>query len=155
MQHNNGWFIVRSPIPRNATVAAVQWYVEPHGDPEWRHGPVVRVSHVGHHPQQPKLAVIELDPRVDERAAARIMRVSEDAGFTEALTRAPSEWGRFLRYDYLQFDFSYVRDPGMYVVEYGDVRTHPFRIADDVFDRHVWQPTLEYFLPVQLCHMRV
>ena len=155
MQHNNGWFIVRSPIPRNATVAAVQWYVEPHGDPEWRHGPVVQVSQVGYHPQQPKVAVIELDPRVDERAAARIMRVSEDGGFTEALTGAPSEWGRFLRYDYLQFDFSDVRDPGMYVVEYGDVRTHPFRIADDVFDRHVWQPTLEYFLPVQMCHMRV
>ena len=28
-------------------------------------------------------------------------------------------------------------------------------LATDVFDRHVWQPTLEFFLPVQMCHMRV
>ena len=24
-----------------------------------------------------------------------------------------------------------------------------------VFQRHVWQPTLEYFLPAQMCHMRI
>ena len=30
-----------------------------------------------------------------------------------------------------------------------------FRIAKDVYDRGVWQPVLEYFLPVQMCHMRV
>lgn len=25
----------------------------------------------------------------------------------------------------------------------------------NIFSRHAWQPTLEYFLPVQMCHMRV
>jgi hypothetical protein len=43
----------------------------------------------------------------------------------------------------------------MYIVRYGDVRSDPFRIGADVFARGVWQPTLEYFLPVQMCHMRV
>ena len=33
--------------------------------------------------------------------------------------------------------------------------SQPFRIADDVYARGAWQPTLEYFLPVQMCHMRV
>ena len=43
----------------------------------------------------------------------------------------------------------------MYVVEFGDRRSAPFPIGPDVFKRHVWQPTLEYFLPIQMCHMRV
>ena len=43
----------------------------------------------------------------------------------------------------------------MYQIEYGDALSQTFKIGDDVFDRHAWQPTLEYFLPVQMCHMRV
>ena len=43
----------------------------------------------------------------------------------------------------------------MYVVEYGGARTGPFRIARAVYDRDVWQPTLDDFLPIQMCHMRV
>ncbi len=43
----------------------------------------------------------------------------------------------------------------MYVVSYGKARSNPFRIGTDVYARHVWQPTLEYFLPIQMCHVRV
>jgi hypothetical protein len=43
----------------------------------------------------------------------------------------------------------------VYVVEYRGARTAPFRIADDVYRQGAWQPTLEYFLPAQMCHMRV
>jgi endoglucanase len=43
----------------------------------------------------------------------------------------------------------------MYVVRYDKYTTEPFQIGENVFKRHVWQPTLEYFLPVQMCHMRV
>ncbi|HWR74730.1 MAG TPA: glycoside hydrolase family 9 protein, partial [Bacteroidales bacterium] len=67
----------------------------------------------------------------------------------------PFEWGKFLRYNYLRFDFSSIKAPGMYLVKYGNQKSQPFRIANDVFERNVWQPTLEYFLPVQMCHMRI
>jgi hypothetical protein len=30
-----------------------------------------------------------------------------------------------------------------------------FSVDKDVYKRHVWQPTLEYFIPIQMCHMRV
>jgi hypothetical protein len=43
----------------------------------------------------------------------------------------------------------------MYVIKYGDYQTEPFQISNDVYSRHVWQPTLEYFLPAQMCHVRV
>jgi endoglucanase len=43
----------------------------------------------------------------------------------------------------------------MYVVKYGSYQTEPFQINTDVFKNDVWQPTLSYFLPIQMCHMRV
>ena len=43
----------------------------------------------------------------------------------------------------------------MYVVSYGDARSSPFRIGADVYQRHVWQPTVDSFLPIQMCHVRV
>ncbi|NDU79316.1 hypothetical protein GWI34_43055, partial [Actinomadura sp. DSM 109109] len=51
-------------------------------------------------------------------------------------------WGRWLRYQYATFDFSSVREPGLYVIEYAGHATAPFRIAADVYRQGVWQPTL-------------
>ena len=55
----------------------------------------------------------------------------------------------------MKFDFSDIRQEGLYQIAYGTSKSAVFRIAPDVFDRGVWQPVLEYFLPVQMCHMRV
>ena len=70
-------------------------------------------------------------------------------------TVTPENWGKFLRYNYLKVDFSDVKEPGLYQIKYGDSASPIFRIDDNVYDRGVWQPVLEYFLPVQMCHMRV
>src|SRR5688500_4947615 len=43
----------------------------------------------------------------------------------------------------------------MYQVQYGKYISRPFQINSNVFKRHVWQPVMEYFLPVQMCHMRI
>src|SRR6266498_1168269 len=43
----------------------------------------------------------------------------------------------------------------MYVAEYRNFRSQPFQISPDVYKRGIWQPVIEYFLPVQMCHMRV
>jgi hypothetical protein len=67
----------------------------------------------------------------------------------------PRRWGRFWRYEYAIFDFSATREPGLYRVRYGEQLTGPFRISSDVYQHNVWQPTLETFLPVQMCHMQV
>jgi hypothetical protein len=65
------------------------------------------------------------------------------------------KWGRFLCLDYAIFDFSSVKDPGMFIVTYGETRSYPFSIKSDVFSTGVWQPTLEAFFPVQMCHVKV
>jgi hypothetical protein len=155
IQHNNGWFVVREPVSEGAAAGAVEWIVRPHAVPGWMYEPVIQVSQVGYHPDQSKVAVVELDARDDEPGTTRVHRVGEDGALVEVLSGEAAEWGRFLRYDYRTFDFTSVREPGMYLVTFRDRRSGTFRIDPGVFDRHVWQPTLEYFLPVQMCHMRV
>lgn len=154
-QHNNGWFVVRSLVPKGATKNAIDWLVMPHAMPGWKYEPVVQVSQVGYHPKQQKIAVIETDRTDTRKMPATLYRVSESGGLEKVLEANPKEWGDFLRYHYYQFDFSQVEKPGMYLVKYGDYETSPFQISGQVFKRNVWQPVLETFLPVQMCHMRV
>lgn len=153
-RHSNGWFVVRSLVPAGATINAIEWIVTPHAIPGWQQEPVVQVSQVGYHPRQQKIANIEIDLKDDRRLPVVLYRVTE-TGPEKVLEAAPKDWGKFLRYRYLQFDFSHITSPGMYMVEYGDYTSEPFQISADIFKRHVWQPTIEYFLPVQMCHMRV
>ena len=84
-----------------------------------------------------------------------LQRIGQAGQVKTVIDRKPAEWGKFLRYQYATLDFSDVKEPGVYVVRYGDQVSNPFRINADVFTREVWQPTLEYFLPAQMCHMKV
>jgi hypothetical protein len=154
-EHNNGWFVVRSLVARGKTKGAVSWLVTPNAIPGFIADPVVQVSQVGYHPVQQKWAIVELDARDAARRPVVVSRVTETGALETAMQATPADWGRFLRFHYLRLDFSPVQRPGTYVVSYGKVRSHPFRIAADVYARHVWQPTLEQFLPIQMCHMRV
>ncbi|MGV3555761.1 MAG: cellulase N-terminal Ig-like domain-containing protein [Croceibacterium sp.] len=152
--HPNGWFVVRTPIPAGATTRAVEWIVSPTAVEEWSYGPVIQVSQIGYAPRQPKRAVIELARGETPSGQATLYRLTA-AGREPVLTGAPQVWGDFLRYSYAQFDFTSVTEPGLYQLEYGGTTSHPFRIDAAVYSRHAWQPTLEYFLPVQMCHMLV
>ena len=154
MNHNNGWFVISSEIPASADKGAIQWIITPNVVEDWLYPPVVQTSQVGYHPDQPKIAVIELDKRDEKRETLSLLRITADG--EEELTPPPlREWGCFLRYRYLQADFSSVKEEGLYKIRYGASESSVFRIAADLYDRGVWQPVLEYFLPVQMCHMRV
>ena len=154
MSHNNGWVVLRSEIQPGVTKGAVKWVITPHVVESWRYQPVIQTSQVGYMPGQEKRAVIETDKRDGLVTAATIVRVDAD-GEKVVKTLQPKEWGEFLRYKYLIADFSDIVTPGLYQVWYGDSASSIFRIAEDVYDRGVWQPVVEYFLPVQMCHMRV
>jgi len=153
--HSNGWFIVRSLVPAGETDNAIEWLITPNAVKDYTYSPVVQVSQIGYHPDQEKIAVIETDKLDNNLQQVKLLRIDNRGGKTEVISQTPQEWGNFMRYKYYQLDFSAVNDPGMYQVQYGDYTTEPFQIAQDVFQRDVWQPTLEYFLPVQMCHMLV
>jgi hypothetical protein len=154
MNHNNGWFVLRSEITKGATKGAVRWLITPAVDNAWRYPAVIQTSQVGYLPKQPKFVVIETDKR--ETSVGKLELVRIDANGEQVVRQVePKVWGQFLRYRYLTADFSDVSEPGLYQVRYAKSLSSVFRIADDVYQRGVWQPVIEYFLPVQMCHMRV
>ena len=153
--HNNGWFIVRGLAPAGATRNAIEWRLTPHAHAGWMRTPVIQVSQVGYHPAQPKQVILELDPLDRARPNVVLQRIGQAGQVKTVIDAKPAEWGRFLRYQYAVLDFTAVTEPGIYVVKYGALRSNPFRIGNDVYAREVWQPTLEYFLPAQMCHMKV
>ncbi|MCL2079852.1 MAG: glycoside hydrolase family 9 protein, partial [Oscillospiraceae bacterium] len=154
MKFLNGWFVVSSDVPVGKTKEAIRWVITPNAADGWLYTPVVQVSQVGYHPAQPKVAVIELDKNDIGREKPILYAITAD-GIKEVYSAKTSEWGRFLRYNYIKFDFSDIKDEGLYKIRYKNSESSIFRIAPDVYDRGVWQPVLEYFLPVQMCHMRV
>ena len=154
MNHNNGWFVLRSEIAPGATKGAVRWLITPAVDETWRYPAVIQTSQVGYLPQQPKRIVIETDKRETTVGDVQLIRIGAD-GETVVRTSTPKVWGQFLRYRYLTTDISDVTEPGLYQVRYDGSQSSVFRIDDNVYERGVWQPVVEYFLPVQMCHVRV
>jgi hypothetical protein len=153
--HNNGWFVVRSLVTPGKTTGAIEWLVDCNVLPNFKSKPVVHVSQIGYHPNQQKIAVIEVDKTDTSVEKASLYRISEDGGLKEVLSEEPHKWGQFLRFNYYQFDFSDIKTPGIYQIKYAGNTTEPFRVSTTIYDRNVWQPTVEYFLPVQMCHMRI
>ncbi|MGE5795192.1 MAG: glycoside hydrolase family 9 protein [Ignavibacteria bacterium] len=154
-KHNNGWFTVRSLVPAGAAKGAIQWTITPNVIPGWIDKPVVHLSQVGYHPNQHKTAFIELDKNDKSLNNASLMKLEADGSFKIIKEQKPKKWGQYLRYQYFKFDFPEVTEEGMYAVKYGEFTTNVFGIHKDIYKRHVWQPTIEYFIPVQMCHMRV
>ncbi|MCQ2229054.1 MAG: glycoside hydrolase family 9 protein [Bacteroidales bacterium] len=154
MNHNNGWFVLRSEIAAGATKNAVRWRIKPSITKGWQYKPVIQTSQIGYKTNQHKEAIIEVDKKASAEGKATLYKLT--ANGEEAVTEiAPTEWGTFLRYKYYKVNFSSINAEGMYVLRYGDSQSATFRIANDVYERGVWQPVVEYFLPVQMCHMRV
>jgi len=150
----NGWFVIRSLIPSGKTGKVIEWFISPNTIPNWIRQPVIAHSQVGYHPEQKKVAVIELDKNDNALSTARLLKVGDNGQTVEKLKASPSKWGNYLRYKYYEFDFSAVKQPGIYLLEYGKSRTKPFRIADDVYD-NAWHPTLDIFFVEQMDHMFV
>jgi hypothetical protein len=151
----NGWFVVRGLLPAGRTGAVLEWLVTPNRIPGWTRTPVIAHSQVGYHPAQQKVAVLESDPNDSSAATVTLLRVAADGARRVVLSRPAAHWGRYLRYDYARFDFSEVREPGLYVIEYRGVRTEPFRIAEDVYGNDIWRSTLDTYFPVQMDHVLV
>ena len=150
----NGWFVVRSLLPAGKKGEVLKWFVSANTIPAWTRKAVIAHSQVGYHPLQEKVAVIELDKNDQLLSFARLLKVSEDGKLTERLKANLKSKGKYLRYNYYAFDFSSVKDPGIYMIEYGAVRTKPFRISNDVYE-NAWHPTLDIYLPEQMDHMLV
>jgi endoglucanase len=151
----NGWFVVRQLLPAGRTDNALVWHVHPNVIPGWRRAPVVSFNQVGYTPQRSKIAVIEMDPLDQEATPVRVLRLDAAGAYQTVFQGVPKPWGRWLRYQYATFDFTTVRDPGIYRIEFQGHVFGPFRIGADIYDQGVWQPSLDTYLAVQMDHVKV
>lgn len=148
----DGWFVLRTMIPEGAT--EVVWHISPDVKQNWTRKPNVAYNQAGYAPELPKTAVIELDPAFSAPATAYIDRLNADGTYTQVFSGdlgAPVSWARYI---YRGFDFSSVKDPGVYVIRYAGERSDPFPIAQNVYER-TWQASLSGFLAVHMDHMKV
>ncbi len=150
----NGWFVVRSVLPANQTGKVLEWKLSATSQKNWLREPVIGHSQVGYYPAQKKVAVIELDQNDKRKPEIKLFKINGDGSNSLALSNKGKDWGKYLRYNYRQFDFSSINEPGLYLIEYGNQRTEPFRIASDVLN-NAWQPSLDTYLPIQMDHVMV
>lgn len=150
----NGWFVVRSLLPANKTGKVLTWYIEPNAVPNWIRKPVIGFSQVGYVPVQEKVAVIEMDMNDTPLKTAQVFQVTPQGTTVEKFRGEVKMWGKYLRYNYAKFDFSALKEPGIYFIRYGDQKTNTFIIASNVYD-DVWHPTLDVWFPVQMDHVEV
>ena len=150
----NGWFVLRSLIPAGKTTGAIVWHIRPDVIPNWTRPPMIAHSQVGYVPGFSKVAVLELDPKYSGPKTAKVLRLTEDGSYKLAFEGPITPSTPWLRYTYSKFDFTPVRDPGLYVIEYADQRTAPFPIAKDAY-ANIWQDSLDHHLAEQMDHVSV
>lgn len=150
----NGWFVLRSLLPANKTGKVLTWYIEPNAIPNWKREPVIGFSQVGYVPAQEKVAVIELDKNDTPQKTALVFQVTPEGKIVEKYSGDVTVWGKYLRYNYVKFDFSPVKEPGIYYIQYGNQKTNTFVIGPNVY-KQIWQPTMDVWFPVQMDHMEV
>jgi hypothetical protein len=150
----NGWFVARSLLQAKATGKVAEWYLEPHTIPGWKRAAVIGYSQAGYHPSEKKVTVIELDPRDAPQAVAKLFEVKPDGTTAERASAKVVPWGPYLRYSYVTADFSAVKEPGLYYIQYGAQKTGVFPIGPQVY-ADIWHLTQDVWFPVQMDHMRV
>ena len=150
----NGWFVLRSLIPSGKTTGAIVWHIRPDVTPNWTRPPMIAHSQVGYAPGFSKVAVLELDPKYNGPKTAKVLRLMEDGSYKQAFDGPVTPSTPWLRYVYSKFDFTPVKDPGLYVIEYADQRTAPFPISNDAY-ANIWQASLDHHLAEQMDHVAV
>ena len=154
MLAQNGWFVLRSVLPKGKTGKVVTWTVEPHAIPGWIREPNIGFSQVGYTPEQPKVAVIELDKQDIPQANAYLYRIKDDGSKEKVFTGEIKPWGPYFKYNYVKFNFSSVREPGVYYIQYGNTKTNDFLIDEHVYDK-ITDATTDVWVPIHMDHMYV
>jgi endoglucanase len=150
----NGWYVLRSLLPSGKTGKVLTWTVEPNAIEGWTRVPNIGFSQVGYLPSQPKISVIELDKKDTPLATASIYKISDDGKATEAFSGNIVPWGDYYKYHYVKFDFTAVNAPGIYYIQYGDMKTNHFLIENDVYDQ-MTNATSDVWIPIHMNHMFV
>ena len=151
----NGMFVLRSLLPGGKTGVVLEWYLEPSISKDWIRPANIGFSQVGYSPAQKKVAVAELDKNDTPAKTAKLLKVNPDGTKSVAKEIPAKFWGEFHhRYNYVQLDFSDVKDPGLYCIDYQGVETNAFPIDKNIYSDK-WHPSMDISLVVNMDHMEV
>ena len=151
----NGMFVLRSLLPGGQTGKVLEWFLEPSISQGWVRKPNIGFSQVGYTPAQKKIAVAELDKNDAAATTGRLLKINPDGSKTVAKLIPAKFWGEYHhRYNYVQLDFSDVREPGLYCIDYQGTETNAFPIDKDVYNDK-WHPSMDISLVVNMDHMEV
>ncbi len=148
----NGWFVLRTLIPEGKD--EIVWHISADTAEHWTREPNIAHSQVGYEPEMEKVAVIELDPADKGPDTAQIKKLDNDGNYTVVRTVELGEPMTWNRYCYRDVDFTDVKEPGTYVIEYAGVQSDPFPIKKGVY-ADIWQQSLSNYMAVQMDHMRI
>ena len=151
----NGMFVLRSLLPAGKTGVVLEWYLEPSISKDWIRPANIGFSQVGYSPAQKKVAVAELDKNDTPAKTAKLLKVNPDGTKSVAKEIQAKFWGEFHhRYNYVQLDFSDVKEPGLYCIDYQGVETNAFPIDKNIYSDK-WHPSMDISLVVNMDHMEV
>jgi endoglucanase len=150
----NGWYVVRSLLPSGKTGKVLTWTVEPNAIKGWVREPNIGFSQVGYLPSQQKVSVIELDKKDKPLSTASIYKIGDDGTSTEVYSGNIVPWGDYYKYHYVKFDFSSVSTPGIYYIQYGDIKTNNFLIESNIYNK-ITDATSDIWIPIHMNHMFV
>jgi len=150
----NGWFVVRSLLPAGKTGKVLTWTVEPNAIKNWVREPNIGFSQVGYLPSQQKVSVIELDKKDKPLSKASIYKIEDDGKTSEVFSGNTIAWGDYYKYHYVKFDFSSVNAPGIYYIQYGNIRTNNFLIESNIYDK-ITDATSDIWIPIHMNHISV
>lgn len=154
MLAQNGWFVLRSNLPEGKTGKVITWTIEPNAIPNWIRKPNIGFSQVGYIPNQPKIAVIELDRNDKIQKTAQIYKIENNSIETKIFEGKTDFWGKYFKYNYLKFDFTQVNQPGIYYIKYGDTKTDHFIIDTNVYNK-ITDATSDIWIPIHMNHITV
>ncbi len=151
----NGTFVVRSFLPEGKSGVVLEWYIEPSVSKTWVRKANIGFSQVGYTPAQKKVAVVELDKNDKPASTAKLLKINADGSKTVVKKITAKVWGEFYhRYNYVQLDFSDVREQGLYAISYQGVETNAFPIDNGVYSDK-WHASSDISLVVNMDHMEV
>ena len=150
----NGWYVLRSVLTSGKTGKVISWTVEPNAINGWIRKPNIGFSQVGYVPDQIKTAVIEIDKNDKILPTASLYKIDGNAQEKKVFEGKTQVWGDYFKYNYAKFDFSQIKEPGVYYIQYGQTKTEHFIINQNVYDK-ITDATSDIWIPIHMNHITV
>jgi hypothetical protein len=114
----------------------------------------VRYSPVGYPVNGEKKVVLEWPKHLARPSDDRVRLERADGTVVAQGRFGETVTLRHMQSGFAMFDFSRIREPGDYRAAWAGGAVE-FPIRPSVFKDGLWEPTLDYFIPFQMCHARV